>query len=135
MEIKIDKEIDDFHETKIEDYENFCDIKHSSENSQKLSTEGTYSLGRKRDRENDEEEEKNPKNLNPEIIENNSVFLYSDDENDNALKDNSSSNSGNEYYDFNDFSKEQGIEDNDEKFDEIYGSLECNDEVYQQNNI
>ena len=137
------KEDELFQQTKIEDYDEFCDSKHLSGNAQKQSTQNdTDTLQKKRERESDEleEDKKDVNNKNNNIFDkkdNDNLFIYSDDDCENDLKDNSSSSSYNEkeYFDFYDFKNIQGIEDTDEKYNAMMGELECNDEFYQMNNI
>ena len=112
-----------------------------SGNDQKQSTQNdTDILKKKRERESNESEEKDievKKDTSSDKKENNNVFIYSDDECENDLKDNLSSSSYNEkgYFDYDDFNNNQRLEDSDERYNEMMGDLECNDEVFQQNNL
>ena len=140
--MKEDKDDDNFfEESKIEDYFEFCDSKQLSGNDQKQSTQNdTDILQKKRERESDESKEKDievKKDTSSDKKENNNVFIYSDDECENDLKDNLSSSSYNEkgYFDYDDFNNNQRLEDSDERYNEMMGELECNDEVFQQNNL
>ncbi len=139
--MKEDKDDNFFEESKIEDYFEFCDSKQLSGNDQKQSTQNdTDILQKKRERESNESEEKDievKKDTSSDKKENNNVFIYSDDECENDLKDNLSSSSYNErgYFDYDDFNNNQRLEDSDERYNEMMGDLECNDEVFQQNNL
>ena len=139
--MKEDKDDNFFEESKIEDYFEFCDSKQLSGNDQKQSTQNdTDILQKKRERESDESKEKDievKKDTSSDKKENNNVFIYSDDECENDLKDNLSSSSYNEkgYFDYDDFNNNQRLEDSDERYNEMMGDLECNDEVFQQNNL
>ena len=139
--MKEDKDDNFFEESKIEDYFEFCDSKQLSGNDQKQSTQNdTDILQKKRERESDESKEKDievKKDTSSDKKENNNVFIYSDDECENDLKDNLSSSSYNEkgYFDYDDFNNNQRLEDSDERYNEMMGELECNDEVFQQNNL
>ena len=118
---------------KLEDYDQFCDSKPISVDSQKRSTNND-TLSRKRERDkNDQEDEEDNKDC-----ENNKFLLYNPDDSDDdkdSLKDSNSSFDYEQQQFSYDNKSDNDPRDSDDRFhDEFYGELSCNDPIFQNNN-
>ena len=134
-----DKHLDLPELGKIEDYDIFCDSKEVQGKSLKQSTENeTETLKKKREREKNEEEEKkeNKNEKKSKELENENILLYSDDENEKEIKDDSSSsNDDKDYYGENFDLLKEDLPNSDDKYEEFFGDVFCNQSSFQRNEI
>ena len=131
-----DKDVSEISK-KLEDYDIFCDSKQINSKSQKQSTENdTETLKKKREREKDEENKENKNEKQSKETENENILLYSDDENEKEIKDDSSSsNEDKDYYDENFDLFKEDLKNNEDKYEEFFGDLLCNQTIFQNNGI
>lgn len=133
-----DKHLDLAELGKIEDYDIFCDSKEVQGKSVKQSTENeTETLKKKREREKNEEEQKETENeKKSKELENENILLYSDDENEKEIKDDSSSsNDDKDYYGENFDLLKEDLPNSDDKYEEFFGDVFCNQSSFQRNEI